>query len=158
VKNLLFSFEDLSVKDKAAKQAMRYFSRAGANVVQQDVSASVKRTSGISYREMMLTFADSQTVTVRIKQSGDIYQVLLNGKVLPIKSQDDHVAAIREIVQAMDAGRTKFQKALTTIKIKPPPGIRTAAPKLEEVLTKKRDSLKEAIASVREEITTLAII
>jgi len=28
MKNLLFSFEDLSAKDKAAKQAVRYFSRA----------------------------------------------------------------------------------------------------------------------------------
>jgi hypothetical protein len=42
MKNLLFSFDDLSIKDKAAKQAMRYFSRASANVVQQDVSASVR--------------------------------------------------------------------------------------------------------------------
>ena len=50
MKNLLFSFEDLSAKDKAAKQAARYFSRAGANVVQQDVPTAVKRSSGITYR------------------------------------------------------------------------------------------------------------
>jgi hypothetical protein len=146
MKNLLFSFEDLSTKDKAAKQAVRYFSRAGANVVQQDVSTSVKRTSGVSYREMTLTFADSQQVAFRVKQSGDIFQVMLNGKVLPIKNQDDHVKAIAEIVQAMDAG-------LAAAKIKPPAGIRTAAPKMEAVLTKKRDALKEAVAAVREEIT-----
>ena len=65
MKNLLFSFEDLSTKDKAVKQAARYFSRAGANVVQQEVIPTVKRTSGISYREMALTFADSQRVLLR---------------------------------------------------------------------------------------------
>lgn len=155
MKNLLFSFEDLSAKDKAAKQAARYFSRAGANVVQQDVPTAVKRSSGITYREMALTFADSQQVVLRIKQSGDIFQVLLNGKVLPIKNQDDHVKAIAEIVQAMDAGRSRFQKLLAAAVVKPPPGIRTAAPRMEAVLTDKRDSLKSAIAAVREEISKL---
>lgn len=155
MKNLLFSFEDLTVKDKAAKQAARYFSRAGANVVQHDVSTSVKRSSGISYREMTLTFADSQQVVLRIKQSGDIFQVLLNGKVLPIKNQDDHVKAIAEIVQAMDAGRSRFQKLLAAAQARPPAGIRTAAPKMEQVLTEKRDALKAAIADVRSQIEAI---
>ena len=152
MKNLLFSFEDLSAKDKAAKQAVRFFSRAGANVVQQDVPATVKRSSGITYREMTLTFADSQPVVLRIKQSGDIFQVLVNGKVLPIKNQDDHVKAIAEIVQAMDAGRSRFQKLLAAAQARPPAGIRTAAPKMEQVLTEKRDALKAAIAEVRSQI------
>ena len=155
MKNLLFSFEDLSSKDKAAKQVARYFSRAGANIVQQDVPTAVKRSSGITYREMTLTFADSQQVVLRIKQSGDIFQVLLNGKVLPIKNQDDHVKAIAEIVQAMDAGRSRFQKLLAAAKVRPPAGIRTAAPKMEQVLTEKRDALKSAIAEVRSQIAAL---
>ncbi len=117
MKSLLFSFEDLSVKDKAAKEAMKYFSRAGANVVQQDVSTAVKRNSGVSYREMLLTFADSQKAVLRIKQTGDIFQVLLNNKLLPIKNQDDHIAAIAEIVKAMDSGRSKFQKLLAAAKV-----------------------------------------
>lgn len=155
MKNLLFSFEDLSAKDKAAKQAVRFFSRAGANVVQQDVPATVKRSSGITYREMTLTFADSQQVVLRIKQSGDIFQVLVNGKVLPIKNQDDHVKAIAEIVQAMDAGRSRFQKLLAAAQARPPAGIRTAAPKMEQVLTEKRDALKAAIAEVRSQIEAI---
>lgn len=155
MKNLLFSFEDLSAKDKAAKQAVRFFSRAGANVVQQDVPATVKRSSGITYREMTLTFADSQQVVLRIKQSGDIFQVLVNGKVLPIKNQDDHVKAIAEIVQAMDAGRSRFQKLLAAAQARPPAGIRTAAPKMEQVLAEKRDALKAAIAEVRSQIEAI---
>lgn len=154
-KNLLFSFEDLSIKDKAAKQAMRYFSRAGANVVQQDVSPTTRRTAGISYREMLLTFGDSQKIIMRIKQSGDIYQVLLNDKVLPIQNQDDHVKAIAEMVQAMATGRTKFQALLSRAKVALPAGIRTAAPKMEQVLIEKRDSFRLAIAAVREEIAGL---
>lgn len=155
MKNLLFSFEDLSSKDKAVKQAARYFSRAGANVVQQEVVPTVKRSSGISYREMTMTFADSQRVVLRIKQSGDIFQVVLNGKPLPIKSQDDHVKAIAEIVKAMDAGRSRFQKLLAAAQVRPPAGIRTAAPRMEQVLTEKRDALRAAIEDVRQQIAAL---
>lgn len=152
---LLFSFDDMSVKDKAVKQALKYFSRAGANVVQSDVGTSTKRTAGVSYREMTLTFADGQKITLRIKQSGDIFQVLLNDKALPIRNQSDHIKAIAEMVQAMESGRAKFQKALAAAAVKPPAGIRTAAPKMEQVLTEKRDALKEAIAAVREETAKL---
>ncbi len=156
MKNLLFSFEDLSVKDKAAKQLLKYFARAGAHVVQQDVDTRIRRTAGISYREIALTFTDSQRVQLRVKQTGDVYQVLLNGKPLPLKNQDDHVKSVAEIAQAMDAGRSKFQKLLAAAKVRPPAGIRTAAPKMEQVLTEKRDALKTAIAAVRAEIAELS--
>ncbi len=155
MKNLIFSFNDLGSKsDSVARQVSKYFSRAGSPVVQTDVSPRVMRSSGISYREIRLVHADSQTTTFRIKATGDIFQVLLNNKLLPIRSQDDHVAAITEIVKAMDSGRSKFQKLLAAAKVRPPAGIRTAAPKMEQVLIGKRDALKAAIAEVRAEIAT----
>ena len=104
---------------------------------------------------MALTFADSQRVLLRIKQSGDIFQVVLNGKPLPIKNQDDHVKAIAEIVKAMDAGRSRFQKLMAAAKVRPPAGIRTAAPRMEQVLTEKRDALRSAIDDVRQQIASL---
>ena len=149
MQNLLFDFNNM---DKSAKEAIKYFSRAGANVVQHDAGTSVKRSSGVSYREVLLTFADSQQITLRIKATGDIYQTLLNGKVLPIKNQNDHIKAVSEIVSAMDSGRTKFQKLLAAAKVKLPPAIKTTAPKMEQVLTEKRNALKTAIAEVRAEI------
>lgn len=151
-KQLIFSFDELSVKDKAAKKAMQYFTRAGLPVVSQDVDTKIRRTSGISFREMLLTFADSQTVTLRIKQSGDIYQVLVNNKAVPLANQDDHVKAIADIVKLLDAQRTKFQKKMALAKVKLPPSIRTAAPKLEAALDQKIASLNDAIAAVDEEI------
>lgn len=152
MKNLLFSFGDLSRKDVRVQKVTQQFHRAGASVVQTDATTDIKRTSGISYRELHLTFADSQRVVLRIKQTGDIFQVLLNGALLPIRDQDDHVAAIAQIAKAMDAGRVKFQKKLAATKVKTPASIRTAAPKMEQVLTEKRDTLKSAIADVRSEI------
>jgi len=151
-KNLVFDFKEMSVKDKALKQVNKYFSRAGANVVNQDISPKVKRSSGIGFRELLLTFADNQTVLFRIKDPGDIYQVLINKRLTPIKNQDDHIAAIGEIVGKLDAGRTAFQKKLEKLKVKTPPKIKTAAPKMLQVLTERRDNLKEAIAAVKDEI------
>lgn len=153
--NFIFSFDDLSNKDKAVKAAMKYFSRAGHNAIASDVDPKIKRTSGISYREMTLTFGDSQKVKFRIKQTGDIYQVLLNDKLIPIKNQDDHVQAIAEIVARMSAGASAFQKKLAKANAALPKAIKTAAPKMMQVLTEKRDNLKAAIAAIDEELAAL---
>jgi hypothetical protein len=75
--------------------------------------------------------------------------------VVPIKHQDDHLSAIAEIVAMMDAGRTKFQAKMAKEQVKIPPTIKTAAPKLMQVLVEKRDGLKAAIAEVRAEIAVL---
>jgi hypothetical protein len=155
MQNLLFSFADLSVKDKVVKTIERQFKRAGAEVIQTDINPSLKRASGVTYKELSVSFADSQTVVFRIKQTGDIFQALVNGKVLPIKNQDDHVKAIAEIVDALESGRTKFQKMLARLKTRLPPGIKTAAPRMIETLTQKRDELKSAIEEAGRTITGL---
>ena len=148
----IFSFEDLSVKDKAARKVMQVLSRAGAAVVTQDVDTKIKRSSGISYREMTFGFADSQTVALRIKQTGDIYQVLLNKKLLPIRHQDDQNKAIIEVINALDKNRAKYQQLLIKASTKLPKSIKTAAPTMLIKLTQKRDDLNAAIAAVQEEI------
>jgi hypothetical protein len=157
-RKLLFSFEDLGSKSDAATKILgKQFARHGCDIAQGGVSPGVKRSSGVSYREMLLTFKDSQTVLLRIKQSGDIFEVRVNGGAQPIRHQDDHVKAVIEIVDVLDAGRKKFQAKLAAAATKPPPGLRTAAPKIEQALAEKRDSLKEAIAAVREEIAALSV-
>ncbi|ENV00357.1 hypothetical protein F969_00588 [Acinetobacter variabilis] len=154
-KNVVFNFNEISNKDKATKAVSSYFKKAGAEIVQVDVSPNVKRTSGISYRELSLTFADSQVIIFRIKQSGDIYQALLNGKVKPMANQDDHVAAIGELVKAMETGRSAFQAKLAKAKVKLPNSIKTSVPNKEKLLTEKRDALKDAVAAAQQELADL---
>lgn len=157
MKNLLFSFEDLGTKsDKALTKLKQYFSRANAPVVTAEPGAKTLRTSGISYRELFLTFGDSQRVTLRIKQTGDVYQVLINDKLTPLKAQDDHIKAVAEIAQKLDSGRAKFQKALASVKVPLPKGIRTAAPKLEEQLKIREEELDAAISEAQQELADLA--
>ncbi|WP_211473787.1 hypothetical protein [Collimonas humicola] len=67
---------------------------------------------------------------------------------MPLKHQDDHVAAIGEMVGKMDADRSKFQAAMAKVRIRLPVSIRTAAPKLEVALQDKVNELDEAIAVI----------
>ncbi len=150
-KILSFSFDELA-SGAALKILSKYFAQAGNPVVTSAVDPRPKRSSGISYKEILLTFADSQTVTLRVKQTGDIFEVLLNGTMVPIKNQGDPIQAVAEVSGMLERGRTKFQQKLAKALVKLPKEIHTAAPKLLTVLTQKRDDLKTAIAAIDEEI------
>jgi hypothetical protein len=150
---LVFTFDDLSSKDKAAKEAVKQFKKAGATVAQVDVRGNAKKTSGFAYRELFLTFTDSQIITMRIKESGDIYQVLLNKKIVPIRNQDDHTKAIKEMADMMARGRAAFQKRQAIKKVVMPSSIKTAAPKLEVALSERVQMLRSKVEQAR---TTLA--
>ena len=154
--NILFSFEDLA-KGGAMNAVKRAFKKYNLEPTIIEALPSVKRTNGVSYRELALTWADSQQVILRIKQSGDIFQVLVNGKLFPIKHQDDHTRAVREIVDALDAKRAAFQKALAARKTKLPPSIRTAAPKMLETLTQRRDDLVVLRDGLREQLAEITV-
>jgi hypothetical protein len=152
---ILFKFDELSNKDKVAKKATDLFAKTRSQVAQVDVSPSVKKQNGIAYRELFLLMADSQRITFRIKESGDIFQVLMNDKLLPIKYQDDHTKAVKEISNKLEDNRAKFQKTQAANAIKIPPTIKTAAPKMIEVLTTKRDELKVEVEDAQAELAEL---
>lgn len=152
---LIFDFFELSHKDSSIKAAKRYFAKAGATVTSVDVDAKVRRMAGQSYREVQFGFADSQTVSFGIKSTGDVYQVKVNGKLTPLKAQDDHAKAVVEIVAAMNKGRAKFQVALAKVKVDLPKAIRTAAPKMEQALREKIAAVDEAISAAQETLASL---
>jgi len=154
-KNLIFDIYNLSHKDKSVAAAKRMFARAGATVATVDVDAKTKRTSGIEYREIQFGFSDSQTVRFGVNASGDVAQVKVNGKVVPLKNPDDHAAAITEIVAFMDKGRTKFQAAMAKAKVMLPATIRSAAPKIEAVWRSKIAGLDEAIGEATQTLADL---
>lgn len=154
---LLFSFNKILKTDPSLKTIQKEFKRYGSEVVQIDVASTVKKMSGIEYREISMTFADSQVVTLRVKSSGDIFQVLINGKVKPIAAQDDHTAAIKEIVNAVQAGAAAFQKKLASKKIEVPDSktdskMTSGVNNLEEQLKERIEALKQEIAVVDETI------
>jgi hypothetical protein len=154
-KTLIFDFFELSEKDASIKKAKRYFEQAGASVTSVDVDSKVRRAAGVSYREVQFGFADSQSVSFGVKNTGDVYQVKVNGKLTPLKAQDDHLKAIGEIVAAMTKGRAKFQAALAKAKVALPASIRTAAPKMEQALREQITAVDEAIVAATERLAAL---
>lgn len=152
---LVFTFESLSSKDKAAKEAVKQFKKHKATVAQVDVSAGAKMTSGISFRELYLTFTDSQVITMRIKETGDIYQIMLNGKLTPVRYQDDHEKAIKELADAMARGRASFQKRLARKRTALPSSVKTAAPKMEQLLTERVTKLRADVELAKQKLAEL---
>lgn len=151
----LISFDDLKAGAKALKKLAQAFMRAGTPVAATDVDPKTKRSSGINYRQVLLTFADNQKVQLGIKTTGDIFEVKVNGSVLPIKAQDDQRKAVAEIVKALDAGRAKFQAKLARQKVALPKGITTAAPKMEQKLAQASADLDAQITTAKARVNEL---
>lgn len=155
MKPLIFDFENLAAKDKAVKETIRLFGRAGANVVTSEVAKTLSRRAGVSFRNIDFTFADGQTVTLSVKNTGDVFEVKVNGKATPLRQQDDHAKAIVEIADRMDKGRGAFQRAMARVKVPLPPGIRVSRATMTAAKVAKRDALKEAVGIARETLSAL---
>lgn len=151
----IFNFDELSADGKAVQRMAKAFTRAGANVVQSECDGRIKRTLSVSYKELAFTFADGQQIVLQIKKTGDVGTVKLNGKAVPIKNQDDQSKAVAELVKLMEAGRDKFQAALAKKKVALPKGIKTAAPKMQEVLTARVAELDGQIEAKKASIASL---
>lgn len=151
----LISFDDLKAGKAALKKLVQAFTRAGSPVASTDIDPKTKRTSGINYRQVQITMTDSQVVTLGVKTTGDIFEVKVNGSVLPIKAQDNQIKAVAEIVKALDAGRTKFQQKLARKKVALPTGITTAAPKMEQKLAQASAELDDQIATAKARVNEL---
>lgn len=154
---IVFDFDKMNGKDdKSTKDVIKIFTRAGITVASNDLSA-MKRTSGISYKELTFVFADSQQVVFQIKQTGDIFKVKINGREMPIKNQQNIDAAMQEIIAKLDKGRLDFQKKLARTKVTLPPKIRSTVTGEENKLTQREQELDELIAEADKTLRELGV-
>lgn len=151
----LINFDDMKAGKAAVKKLVQAFTRAGSPVASTDIDPKTKRSSGVNYRQMMVTMTDNQVVTLGVKTSGDIFEVKVNGSVLPIKEQGDQRKAVGEIVKALDSGRAKFQAKLARQKVALPKGITTAAPRMEQRLAQASADLDTQITAAQARVTEL---
>ncbi len=155
MKTLLFNFGAMGANDKSIREITKRFDRAGTQVVSHDVAKTLTKRLGVAYRNVELTFADGQTVTMGVKETGDVFEVRINGKVVPLRQQDDHAATVVEIATLLDKRRAAFQRALAKVKVPLPPSLRVSKTSLIDQKIAKRDGLREAIASKEEELAEL---
>jgi hypothetical protein len=153
---LLIDYDGLAGNAASAmRQATQLFERAGLHVIDVSSGGRTMRLAGMAYREATLVFADSQRVTLRIKSTGDVYEARINGKVVPIKDQDDPAKAVAELVALLDAGRTKFQRRIAALRMQPPAGIKTAAPRVLEAVKAQLEQVETEITAATEELASL---
>lgn len=150
-----FDFSDQGSASKALKKISQLMLRAGQPVVSSSFDTKMKRTSGVSYREALMTLASGQTVTLRVTQTGDIFQVLLNNSVKPIHQQSDPNKAVAEIAKLADSNQAAFQKAQARVKVELPKGIKTAAPRMEVALQARVADLDTQIAERQTQVNEL---
>lgn len=167
-KNPLFSWDAIGTEKgaaKAIKDIIEVFEKAGNGVVPEDSTSQsadltkIKTESGVKYRELNVHFKDSQSVVFRFNSTGDIYKVKINGKETPIANQDDHKAAIAEIIGKLNKGRVAFNKRLAKRADPTPtpstPRTTTTKKVQIEQLTSQRDSLKSKIDGIDGQITAM---
>lgn len=155
MKNLVIDFGKLAENDKTApKDLLKVFKTAGAEIANSWVGKA-KRDSGVSFKPVFLVFADNQQIELRVKQTGDIYEVRLNGKAKPIKEQDDQKKAIAEVVNFVEANSNRFQTMLTKKIVKMPNDIQTTLKTLETTTADRKAELQAAIVEIKAEIETL---
>jgi hypothetical protein len=162
---LLFSFDDLSNKDKALQKSIKEFEKHHKKVVDVKVDPVIKTGASdgetkYKYREIVLFFSDTQQVMLRIVPSGRVYQVLTNASgiekphftVLPIKNQDDQLKAVIEICDKLDADAKKVAAKLSKVKVEPPKSIKTSAVNMMKFFESEKQRITESIAAVDVEI------
>ena len=152
--NLIFEFKDLETKQKQVQKKIENIFNAAGKIkpVEIEIDSKTKRNNGISYKQIFCEFADSQTVTFKVKQSGDIFEVLLNKKILPIANQDNHRKAVGEVINAMEKGRSAFQKKLAKAKATLPPSVKSTIVSKQQAMDEKKAALLEAIQAVQSEL------
>lgn len=139
--------------EKAIKLISQQMGRAGQTVASSEFNNKARRSSDTTYREAMLVLASGQTVTLRVNNTGDIYQVLLNGSVKPLKEHTDVEKAVGEIAAMAEKNQAAFQKAQARKAVALPRGMSTPKPKQVEVLAQQ---VAELDTQISERKSTLA--
>lgn len=139
----------------ALKKVKQLMIRAGQAVAGTEFIDKPKRTNGVTYRQAVLTLASGQLVTLRVTATGDIFQVLLNSTVVPIKAHDDTAKAVAEIAALAEKNQAAFQKAQARKAIALPPGMTTPKPKMAAVLAERGAQLDIQIAERRATVADL---
>lgn len=115
----------------------------------------VRRVNGISYREVLIIMADGQTVTLRVKTTGDVFQVAIGSRVVPIHRQDDLSSAVREIVDLLNAGRARFVKAQSVKRTPMPSGVRASRKVVVSALKSRLAKWQTVLAEAKDELAEL---
>jgi len=105
---LTFDFDNLP---KELKKLQSRFEKSGLVVTDTVADEKSKRMSGFQTKAMTVFFSDGQKVELRVKKSGDVFQVKLNSTIIPVRNVNDLDKAVAEIALKVDGNSPKWLKA-----------------------------------------------
>lgn len=85
--------------EKMLDPIVKAFGNNKLAVVNVKASNMAKRENGVAIKEAQFEFKSGQKLVLKVKADGGVFQVKLNGKVLPVKEVFDVDAAFKEIVK-----------------------------------------------------------
>lgn len=111
-----------------------------------------KREDGFQIKSAMLTFESGQKIEIKIKANGSIFQVRLNGKVIPVKNSEDIdepanlKKAVKEISDRIAQNEPAYmkQREARLKKVKSP------GPRVSTSISKRLADQKEAFETLKE--------
>lgn len=113
--NYASSFDFAKFDIDGIKPIRDAFEQAGLTVTDVEATNRAARRSGFQVKQAAFYFSDSQKVSMLLKNNGDgtgdIYQVTLNGSIVPIKNVSSLDGAAGEIARLLGANSAKFLKA-----------------------------------------------
>lgn len=135
-----FNLTALSEQTPIVKKLSTGLAKATGQAIPFVTIEKVKRSAGVSVREVGLGLENGQKVSFLIKADGDIFRVLLNDKDLPITGDFDPStfnAAMSEIAGKVRANQKTFEKAQQKVVVKIPKAagakaVQSTAAKLKE--------------------------
>jgi len=156
MQTIVLNWNDLA-SGKPMKELKQAFARAGTFVVTAESDNKVKKSVGVEYKTLNMSFNDGQKVSMDAKKGGDVFSVRVNNRVLPIKNHDNILKAALEIINAMDKGRKRFQATQARKKVELPKGMKSTTRKKIDILTEKNTELDIQITEAtqrRDELKT----
>ncbi|MDX5979552.1 hypothetical protein SIL78_18555 [Halomonas alkaliphila] len=89
----------------------REFEKAGLTVTDIEANNRSRRMSGFATKMARFFFQDGQSITLRIKGDGDVFQVQLNSRIIPIQQVDNMKGAIEEMARMATSNAPAWKKA-----------------------------------------------
>jgi len=149
---------DFDKFDKAGlKPVLKKFETAGMSIEDVEATNKAKRESGFLIKTATLIFSSGQKLMVKAKAGGGIFQVKLNGKVIPIKAVDDIGKAVDEVITHVKANEPAFlkqrEKQAGIVKIPKLKPVNTSVAAQIETLSATVEQLKGTNENIRTETT-----
>ena len=143
--------------EKGLKPLTSMLKKHELEVAKIDATNRAKRDSGFQIKTATLTFMSGQKLALKIKADGDVFQVRLNGKVLPIKNAEDldvpanFKKAVAEVAGRILANEPTFAKNRIRRMKRLKENDDQAAKKVTKSAAKRLSELKTSFEEMKEE-------